>query len=173
MFIVDNVLMSGNIYGEGLNKKQGVNEEKEQFIVILMVVSVLHNTVHTCVRNWSMIKLSGPVTYFYSFSYWHSSCNLHAHTLLITLFEEILRKSHYILNYILIYLYIDVSLWNLLNVKFVVCEIEFVCVLFMFNLIIKIVSCIMMLYKSHWGSMPWLHLTFVEWSVLVRTRLYC
>lgn len=125
MFIVDNVLMSGNIYGEGLNKKQGVNEEKEQFIVIQMVVSVLHNTVHvhTCVRNWSMIKLSGPVTYFYPFSHWHSSCNLHAHTLLITLFEEILRKSHYILNYILIYLYIDVSLWNLLNVKFVVCEI--------------------------------------------------
>lgn len=116
-------LMSGNICGKGLNKKQGVNEEKEQFIVILMVVSVLHNTVHTCVRNWSMIKLSGPVTYFYSFSYWHSSCNLHAHTLLITLFEEILRKSHYILNYVLIYLYIDVSLWNLLNVKFVVCEI--------------------------------------------------
>lgn len=53
MFIVDNALMSGNNYGKGLNKKQGVNEEKEQFIVILMVVSVLHNTVlvHTCVRN--------------------------------------------------------------------------------------------------------------------------
>lgn len=46
MFIVDNVLMSGNIYGKGLNKKQGVNEEKEQFIVILMVVSVFHdNTI--------------------------------------------------------------------------------------------------------------------------------
>lgn len=27
-------LMSGNICGNGLNKKQGVNEEKEQFIVI-------------------------------------------------------------------------------------------------------------------------------------------
>lgn len=46
MFIVDNALMSGNIYGKGLNKKQGVNEEKEQFIVILMVVSVFHdNTI--------------------------------------------------------------------------------------------------------------------------------
>lgn len=53
VFIVDNALMSGNIYGKGLSKKQGVNEEKEQFIVILMVVSVLPNTVHvhTCVRN--------------------------------------------------------------------------------------------------------------------------
>lgn len=51
MFIVDNALMSGNIYGKGLSKKQGVNEEKEQFIVILMVVSVLHDTVHTCVKE--------------------------------------------------------------------------------------------------------------------------
>lgn len=118
MFIVDNALMSGNIYGKGLSKKQGVNEEKEQFIVILMVVSVLHDTVHTCVRNWSMIKLSGPVTYFYSFSYWHSSCNLHAHTLLITLFWGNIKKIS-----LYIKLYFNILVYRCFVVESIECEI--------------------------------------------------